>query len=70
MSTISSYLKMSYSELEEEINKQSKKIAAAKETISLLKKLQIAANATSADAQRAPQQQQQSHSSQNIIPRN
>ncbi len=45
MGNISKYLKMNFEELEAEINKQNKKIASAKETISLLKKLQIATNA-------------------------
>lgn len=44
MSNISKYLKMNSEELEIEISKQNKKIASAKETISLLKKLQIAAD--------------------------
>lgn len=46
MSNISKYLKMNYQELENEISKQNKKIASAKETISLLKKLQVAVNNT------------------------
>lgn len=45
MSTISNYLKMSESQLDEEINRQNKRIANAKEIISLLKKLKIAAGA-------------------------
>ena len=56
MSSISNYLKMNAEELENEINKQNKKISSAKETISLLKKLQIAANATNHNQQR-PQPQ-------------
>ncbi len=47
MSSITNYLKMNGSQLEEEISKQNKKIQAAKETISLLKKLQIAEAASS-----------------------
>lgn len=47
MSIISNYLKMTATELEEEITRQNKKISSAKETITLLKKLQIAANASS-----------------------
>ncbi len=38
----SPFLKMNYEELEIEISKQKKKIESAKETIKLLKKLQIA----------------------------
>ena len=45
MSTISNYLKMSEAQLDEEINRQNKRIANAKEIISLLKKLKIAAGA-------------------------
>ena len=44
MSTITGYLKMNNIQLGEEINRQKKRIAAAQETISLLKKLQIAAD--------------------------
>ena len=43
--TISSYLKMDYEALEKEINKQNRKIENAKETIRLLKKLQVAEKA-------------------------
>lgn len=43
MSTIATYLKMNSSDLENEIARQAKKITAAKETIALLKRLQIAA---------------------------
>jgi hypothetical protein len=39
---ISNYLKMNYTELEQEIDKQKKKIESAKETIRLLEKLQVA----------------------------
>ncbi len=49
MSSISNYLKMNSEELEKEITKQNKRIASAKETIALLKKLQIASNATNAN---------------------
>ena len=42
---ISNYLKMNYTELEDEISKQKKKIDSAKETIRLLRKLQIAVEA-------------------------
>lgn len=50
---ISNYIKMNYNELGEEITKQRKKIAAAKETIKLLEKLQIAEQAK----QNMPEQQ-------------
>ena len=56
MSMLSNYLKMNAEQLEEEIAKQNKKISSAKETISLLKKLQIAANATGGNQQRQVQQ--------------
>lgn len=46
MSSLSKYLRMNSIELEEEINRQTKKIASIKETISLLKKLQIAEDST------------------------
>ena len=39
---ISNYLKMNYTELGQEIDKQKKKIESAKETIRLLEKLQVA----------------------------
>ena len=52
MSSLTNYLKMNAEELENEINKQHKKITSAKEIISLLKKLQIAANATKQNQQR------------------
>ena len=42
MSTISNYLKMNSSDIEKEISRQMKKISSAKETIALLKRLQIA----------------------------
>ena len=42
MSTISNYLKMNSSDIEKERSRQMKKITAAKETIALLKRLQIA----------------------------
>ena len=51
---ISSYLRMTVEELEKEICKQKKKIESSKETIKLLRKLQIAASAE-AD-QKKPQQ--------------
>ena len=51
MSTITGYLKMNNAQLSEEITKQKKKIAAAQETISLLKKLQIAADTISRSRQ-------------------
>ena len=51
MSTITGYLKMNNAQLSDEINKQKKKIAAAQETISLLKKLQIAADTISRSRQ-------------------
>ncbi len=44
MSNISKYLKMNSEQLENEILKQQKKITSAKETITLLRKLKIAAN--------------------------
>lgn len=47
MSAITKYLKMNYEELDNEISKQNKKINSAKETISLLRKLQIADEAKS-----------------------
>lgn len=50
MSNISKFLKMNSEQLGDEINKQNKKIANAKETISLLKKLQIAADSNSVKA--------------------
>lgn len=43
MSIISNYLKMNTSDIEKEISRQMKKITAAKETIALLKRLQVAA---------------------------
>ncbi len=45
MSALSTYLKMDNGELAEEITKQKRKIAAAQETIALLKRLQIASDA-------------------------
>lgn len=56
MSSISNYLKMNYEELEKEIAKQNKRIASAKETIALLKKLQIASNTANANNQKPYQQ--------------
>lgn len=44
---ISQYLNMTHAELESEIGKQKKKINSAKETIKLLRKLQIATEAES-----------------------
>ena len=43
MSTIATYLKMNTADIEKEISRQMKKIASAKETIALLKRLQVAA---------------------------
>ena len=59
MSAISNYLKMTAEELESEINKQQRKINSAKETIALLKKLQVAAsvNTTNQQKQKIPNQQ-------------
>jgi len=56
MGTISNYLKMNASQLEEEINKQNRKISSAKETIALLKKLQIAASVSGGNPQQRPPQ--------------
>jgi hypothetical protein len=56
MSSISNYLKMNSEELEKEISKQNKRIASAKETIALLKKLQIASNLSNANNQKPYQQ--------------
>ena len=56
MSSISNYLKMNSEELEKEISKQNKRIASAKETIALLKKLQIASNVSNASNQKPYQQ--------------
>ena len=47
MSAITGYLKMNTDQLGEEILKQKKKITSAQETISLLKKLQIASSTIS-----------------------
>ena len=47
MSAITEYLKMNTDQLGEEIIKQKKKITSAQETISLLKKLQIATSTIS-----------------------
>jgi len=44
---ISNYVKMDYGQLAKEIEKQTKKIKTAQETIKLLKKLQIAETANS-----------------------
>ncbi len=51
---ISKYLKMNSSQLAEEIEKQNKKLATVKDTIALLKKLQIAANANQQTANNQP----------------
>ena len=56
MSSISNYLKMNSEELEKEISKQNKRIASAKETIALLKKLQIASNVSNSGNQKPYQQ--------------
>lgn len=64
MSALSNFLKMNAEELEQEINKQNKKIQSAKETIFLLKKLQIAANATSTNTN--PQKQNQRNPEQRM----
>lgn len=58
---ISNYLKMTHAELEEEILKQRKKIDTAKETIKLLRKLQIA---SVAESEKKKQQNPQSTQSQ------
>ena len=52
----SNYLKMTNEELEKEISKQKKKIDDAKETIRLLRKLQLAAEA---EAEKKKQQTSQ-----------
>ncbi len=59
MSAISNYLKMTADELENEINKQQRKINSAKETIALLKKLQVAASVNPANQQKQKVQNQQ-----------
>ena len=51
MSSITAYLRMNNDQLAEEISKQKRKITSAQETISLLKKLQIAAEAISRSRQ-------------------
>ena len=65
MSAIANYLKMTSAQLEEEINKQNKKITSAKETISLLKKLQIAASVSERNQQQRPPQVNQMKGDQN-----
>ncbi len=72
MSTLSNYLKMTAEELDSEITKQQRKINSAKETIALLKKLQIAANVNIGNQQKqktqnAPQPQQQMAQQQNPL---
>ncbi len=54
MSAITNYLKMSSAELEEEISRQKKKINTINENIQLLKRLQVAANASPKSNKSAP----------------
>lgn len=51
MSAITAYIKMNTEQLTAEITKQKRKITSAQETISLLKKLQIAAETISRSRQ-------------------
>ena len=59
MSAISNYLKMTADELESEITKQQRKINSAKETIALLRKLQVAASVNTTNQQKQKVQMQQ-----------
>ena len=60
MSAISNFLKMTAEELENEISKQQRKINSAKETIALLKKLQVAASVNSSSQHKQRMQSQPS----------
>ena len=66
MSAIANYLKMTAEELENEINKQQRKINSAKETIALLKKLQVAASVSTSTTQKPKPQPVQPTSTQAI----
>ena len=68
MSTLSNYLKMDFNELEKEISKQQRKLTSVKETIVLLRKLQVATQSTNENHQPAKQQKSSMQQPHNVTP--